>query len=534
MNRVINDGQIKWRTAYEEAKKALTGSAPWRMLVRFLAALYALYTQSVLYAVLSALVDFFSDSYAASKTRRVLIGKGGVERFAETSIVYRALGGAVGRILSVFTVWAEKVCANVKSSHLAAWYGKYFKRSFYDNYTAFTAFVCMVIFAIPHNFWSNTFGILFAAILFVLYVAALTGSEKAKHPGTNFDAVWFSILLFGFSLLVGCVVSYDRVDSIRVLLFFVTSFMLCMALYASVRGPKELESVGAFMYAVLLFTSAVALLQRLSGVEADAALTDMDLNAGMPGRVFSTLGNPNNFAEFLVLFMPFALAFALGHEKGSRTRKHCLAGMLLPLAAILLTYSRSGWIALAIAAVIFIALYDKRNIPLAIGIGLCLLPFIPRSIWNRVLTIGDLKDTSSSYRLDIWTGCLSMLKDYWYTGVGLGTGGFAEIYPQYAVGTSGIAPHSHMHFMEMLIELGPLGFVSYIYMTFSLIRRSFAASSRKTDPCVRNYAIASAASMTGIVLIGCFEYCWFYPRVMFAFFVCAGLAMAVWRMAKSV
>ncbi|MBQ8758719.1 MAG: O-antigen ligase family protein, partial [Clostridia bacterium] len=302
-------------------------------------------------------------------------------------------------------------------------------------------------------------------------------------------------------------------------------------IYASVKDENGLDIITGFMYACLMITSALAVVQRVLGVEADASLTDLELNEDMPGRVFSTLGNPNNFAEYLVLFMPFAFAFALNRKK-EQGRAYYLAGMCLPLLAILLTYSRSGWIALAIAVAIFVALYDKRLIPVFIVVGILAIPFIPQNILNRILTIGNLEDTSSSYRVDIWTGCLDMLKDYWFTGVGLGTGGFAEIYPAYGVGESYVAPHSHMHFMEMLCELGILGFASYICMTFTLIKRSFAAASSKVPYKVRNVAIASAASMTGIVLIGCFEYCWFYPRVMFAFFVCAGVAMATYKSAK--
>ena len=40
-----------------------------------------------------------------------------------------------------------------------------------------------------------------------------------------------------------------------------------------------------------------------------------------------------------------------------------------------------------------------------------MLPFIPQSIYNRILTIGNVKDSSSSYRITIWTGVLKMLKE---------------------------------------------------------------------------------------------------------------------------
>ena len=483
--------------------------------------------QSRFYAFLLGIVNFFGDAYGESRLRKLLLGKGDIERFASGSAVYRGLGRTVRGILGFFTGLCRVLENGAADSVTGRIYSRFFKHTLRENYVGFVAFVCVFLFIIPHDFWSNTFGLLFAAVLFALYVIALADSNARHRPGSNMNAVWFSMIVFGFSLLLNCLVSYARADSVRVLMFFVTSFMLCLVLYASVREEKDFDTVGGFMYGALIFTSLVAFAQRVMGVEADASLTDLALNKGMPGRVFSTLGNPNNYAEFLVLFMPFAFAFALGKPKGSRVRRLLIAGMLLPLGAILLTYSRSGWIALAIAAVIFVSLYDRRLIPVFVILAIFALPFIPKSIWNRILTIGNLNDSSSSYRVDIWTGCLKMLKEYWFTGVGLGTGGFAEIYPRYAVGASGVAPHSHMHFMEMLVELGALGFVAYVCLTFSLIRRSFAASARRVPEKLRCYAIAAAASMTGIVLIGCFEYCWFYPRVMFAFFICAGLAMAV-------
>ena len=498
----------------------------------FIILLAKAFMQSKLYAVLLCIVNFFADSFSESKTRSFLIGKGAIEDNAENSLFYRIISKIINSVLKVFTGFFSLFGKAYESSIVKRIYDNFFKHPYEKNYIFFVSFVAVFIFIIPHNFWSNTFGLLFAAVLFLLYVVALCAGNKDYTPGKNVKSLWFCTLAFIFSLLLNCYVSYDRTDSIRVLLFFITSFMLCFVVYASLRNERCLDVICGFMYGALIITSLFALVQRVIGVEADAALTDMELNAGMPGGVFSTLANPDNFAEFLVLFMPFGLAFTLNRPKDNKYRLPLLCGMALPLLAILLTYSRSGWMALIIAAVVFISMYDKKLIPVFIILGILAIPFIPQSILNRILTIGNLDDSSSSYRVDIWTGCLEMLKDYWFTGVGLGTGGFAEIYPLYAVGKSGVAPHSHMHFMEMLCELGVLGFVSYVCMTFTLIKRSLVACSKRVPEKIRNVAIASASSMAGIVLIGCFEYCWFYPRVMFAFFISAGIAMAVYKMSK--
>ena len=497
----------------------------------FCKAFASAFMQSRFYAFMLSIVNFFSRAYSTSSLKRILVGSGDIERYAQDSAFYRGIKKILNPVISFFTGICRAASEGTQSSIAAKIYGIFFSRSLYANAIYFISFVCVFIFVIPHNFWSNMFGLVFAAALIVLYIISASNPNKALAAGTNANGIWFSLIVFSFSLLVSCFVSYDRADSVRVLLFFVTSLVLCMTVYACLRDENGLDVMGGFRYGCLIFTSLLAFAQRVLGIEADASLTDLTLNKDMPGRVFSTLGNPNNYAEFLVLFMPFAMSFVLGKKKWNVSKLLLCAGMLLPLGAILMTYARSGWIALAIAAAVFVMLYDKRLIPVFIILAIFAIPFIPQNIWNRILTIGNLDDTSSSYRLDIWSGCLKMLKDYWFTGVGLGTGGFAEIYPQYAVGESGIAPHSHMHFMEMISELGILGFISYVCLTFSLIRRSFVSASAAVPFGIRRYAVACAAGMTGIILIGCFEYCWFYPRVMFAFFICAGIAMAVHRLA---
>ena len=92
--------------------------------------------------------------------------------------------------------------------------------------------------------------------------------------------------------------------------------------------------------------------------------------------------------------------------------------------------------------------------------------------------------------------------------------------------------HSHMQFMEMLVEGGILCFIGYIAMAYGVIRAACVASARVTDG-FKHYVVAAAASISGITLIGMFEYCWFYPRVMCAFFISVGLCLAVSRMAEN-
>ena len=391
------------------------------------------------------------------------------------------------------------------------------------------------MFIVPHGLWNNKAGLIASIFLFALYVFSYCYENRSRGVIAVYaDAgkIPFSMILFAFSIFVAVIVSNDIGDSVRVLFFFVTSFILCFAIYGRINSKTVLESFMRTAYVALLLMSLIAIVQRIMGVEANASLTDLALNKNMPGRVFGTMDNPNNLAEYLTMFIPFGFAYSINRKSAQeRTLNLCL--MILPVAAILLTYSRSGWIALAAAVVVYVVLYNYRLFPPLLLGGIFALPFIPQSIYNRLLTIGNLKDSSSSYRMDIWTGCLEMLKKYWFTGVGLGPGAFAKVFPKYAIGETTVVMHSHMQFMEMMVEGGIICFVAYIAMVFSLIRRACVAAYKTKDSLLKHYIIASAASISGITLIGMFEYCWFYPRVMFAFFICTGICLGVCNIAKS-
>ena len=126
------------------------------------------------------------------------------------------------------------------------------------------------------------------------------------------------------------------------------------------------------------------------------------------------------------------------------------------MLCLLLTYSRGCYLGILFAVALFLVLLDRRFILLGI-VGLALLPVVmPASIMERFLSIGDLTDTSSSYRLLIYLGTLGMLKDYWFSGIGPGMEAFNQVYPAYAYHAVS-APHSHNLFLQLTSDTGIFG-----------------------------------------------------------------------------
>lgn len=492
------------------------------------------FNKSVTYKALCGTADKISNLFSKSALHKGTTGEN-IEENAQTSVFYTLLSkiqSLVLKVSSVFLVNTDKIkgtgifARGVSFVGNGSCVGNKIKPAwnYIFSFTGIFSFLVAIIFLVPDQLWNNVFGLGISLLLLILVFCAY--ANKRDYVNLDVKGLPLSFVFFVATTVAGVILSRNRADSIRIFAFFLTSFIICVAIKSIAGNKTARRKIMAFMYFATIVTSIVAVVQGIIGVEADASLTDLTLNKDMPGRVFSTLGNPNNFAEFLVMFLPFSFVFALTSKK-AKQRALRLVFLALPVAALLLTYSRSGWLAFALSVIVFIVLYNKRLIPLLIVAGIVLVPFLPESIMSRILTIGNLQDSSSSYRIDIWAGCVDMLRDFWVTGVGLGPGAFTSVYPPYSYGVTNIAPHSHMQFMEMLIETGIVGFASYIWFMFELVRRSCIYSKKCIDKETRFVGIACASSISALILVGLFEYCWFYPRVMFAFFVCAGIALSL-------
>ena len=485
------------------------------VLVRLFRAFPSSVTAHLFYTIFSFLASAVKGCFLGR-----LFGKiGNIELDRGNSLFYRALNGAKNVIMAICGAIYSCAKSGIVFQSIAFCFreSKIFKIENMFPLMIFVMFLC------PHEMWNNAYALLFVIFLVFMYIAAVL---RKRGFGTNLKCVPLTLLLFIFSALVSVAISPTRGDSVRVFIFFVTSFLFFIITLGVANTQKRFDKVLLAVYAAVFASGLVAFMQKIRGIEVDPSLTDAILNAGMPGRAFSTLANPNNYAQFLIIFLPFCAAFAFTRQ--NRLQKAAFTLLLVvPLIALLLTYSRSGWLGLAVAMLVFIVLYNKKFLPLLIIVAICAIPFLPASILNRILTIGNMEDSSNYYRICIWTGTLLMMRDYWFIGTGLGPEAFHRLYVLYTSEYARPAPHTHMLFMEVFAEMGALGFVVFFCLIVSLLYSSCKAVGRYDKKSVsRMYLIAAASSVAGILMIGFAEYVWFYPRVMFAFFIALGLALA--------
>ena len=251
--------------------------------------------------------------------------------------------------------------------------------------------------------------------------------------------------------------------------------------------------------------------------------TDTDLFSAIAFRVYSTLANPNVLGEYLLLVIPIACAFAFSTDN-RKTRIAALLAALIMGVCLILTYSRGCYLGLLFAAAVFLVLLDRRFLFLGIlAVALCPL-YLPESVISRFTSIGNMADSSTSYRVRIWLGSLAMLKDFGFCGVGYGSEAFNTIYPAYAM--HGVyAQHAHNLFLQILCDSGIVGLLVFLGLIVSFYRMMLTAIRHTSDTRARILQIGGVSAVSGFLVQSLTDYTFYNYRVMLLFFGMLGLCV---------
>jgi putative inorganic carbon (HCO3(-)) transporter len=360
----------------------------------------------------------------------------------------------------------------------------------------------------------------------ILKAGASPGALPARHGSARY-ALLFAAIYFA-SIFTSVTVSGSMYGGFLQTLFALFSVVTLSAL-------RDRRSVVLAIRVFALSGAAVAgygVLQYLLGASGASGWLDSEMFSGIGVRVYSTLGNPNVLAEYLLLAIPFAAALALA-EKHPLVKLLFIGALGVMLLCMALTFARGGWLGLIVAAAVFLVMLDRRFILLGL-FGLAALYFLlPDVIVSRFLSIGDLKDGSTSYRLSIWLGTLSMLRDFWLVGVGPGAAAFNKMYPHYGYNAAA-AQHSHNLFLQLVCDAGAAALIVFVLLLFSQLRALASAVARSADKAMNYYRMAAVSAILGFLVQGMTDYSFYNYRVALVFWAALGLSMALSRRDKAI
>jgi len=179
----------------------------------------------------------------------------------------------------------------------------------------------------------------------------------------------------------------------------------------------------------------------------------------------------------------------------------------------------------------FLLLRDRRWIALGV-LGLVLLPFVlPESIMQRLLSIGNLGDSSTAYRVSVWIASARMAMDFWALGVGFGSDAFASVYSVYALNGANFALHAHNFYLQLIADVGIAGLVSYILIVMSALRD---ITYVKSDKMMKAILIAFSGVLAGYIFQGVAESLWYNMKMSLMFWIVIAFIESAYNIEKGI
>ena len=178
-------------------------------------------------------------------------------------------------------------------------------------------------------------------------------------------------------------------------------------------------------------------------------------------------------------------------------------------------------------------LWNRKLIPGFLLLGLCAIPFLPDTIFNRILTIFNLEDTSTSSRFPLYQAALALLWERPVRGAGLGIDA-VQLALDHKNLYHGAAPFVHAHnlYLQIWLETGLIGILSYLAAMISTLKAGAKACKLRCPREVRLVTIGAAAGVAGVLLDCMADYLWIYPRVMVIFWFVFAILLSGIKLAR--
>lgn len=350
----------------------------------------------------------------------------------------------------------------------------------------------------------------------------MTSKEPLRGRANAVD-VWLSgYMLAGVILLLYTVTNYLSVNitGYRASMEYIVMFFLVTRL---LRDDDDFMLLYRAMILIAFVFALHGIWQFIIGVEIPDTWTDQAETA-VRTRVFSIFKNPNILGGYMVLFAPMAIGMAYAAERPVEKVFYWSCGLCMCLAC-LFTMSRGAWLALAVAAVLFALIVDRRllGLMLVAGIAACFLPFV-RSRIGYLFTPQFAASNARGGRAKRWQTALGYVDEYhaWTCGLGYGMYGGA-VAAQNKVNLMFDYMYVDNYYVKILAENGIAGLTALLTALSGLLWGGLRACGLAAPKERKPLCAGMLAGLVAILIHSLFECLWEEPYMMALFFTVSAM-----------
>lgn len=342
--------------------------------------------------------------------------------------------------------------------------------------------------------------LLLAAGVWEVAVLLKTGSLRLHRS----PALWFLLTYIALAA-VNIPRSVSPADTVRetLLMLGLAGAMFTVQSHLARDRDGTLAAVSLWLVYVASFVSAWGVATYFLKVAPYAFPVDGLYRAG------STFEYSNALSCFGLMALPVTAALHAGAS--SRDRPLLAAAAALQAAAVVLSFSRFGLVALALIAVYIVVSGRRWGAAAAGAAGALAVVFMVmlsqggRSVLRQRFGEGFSFSRLLPHRLETFSGAADAFRARPVTGSGLGT--FAQVYQEYAV--AHYTRFAHNLVLQSAVETGLIGAALMAVFMGYVAGLSFLSILKKPDPLARAFAVSCLVFLA----YNMFDWEWYVPAL---------------------
>ncbi len=325
-------------------------------------------------------------------------------------------------------------------------------------------------------------------------------------------------VLFCLAATASTIIALDRLTFGQVLvssLFlirFIAYFAISVIVYNSIAIKSQEKWINTILFLGLVY-AFIGFIQLIFFSD----LSQLQMYGWDPHqmRLVSTVLDPNFSGSIFVILSAISLSFYL-----YKSKKYYLICLIVFVLAIILTFSRSAYLAVATVMATLGVIKAPRVLLVSILVFAASFSLIPQ-VRNRIIGALTIDETAEA-RLESWQNALTVAKDNPFVGVGFNTYRYTQANYGFFSFDNPLGGHSgggsDSSILLVAATTGIVGLLIYFYFLLDIFK------ILKTKATKNPLHLGALAAFFGLIVDSQFVNSLFFPQVMLIFYFILGLA----------
>jgi O-antigen ligase len=254
----------------------------------------------------------------------------------------------------------------------------------------------------------------------------------------------------------------------------------------------------------------------------------MGRGRGSLERTPGTFSNEMTFGGIMMLLLSLFTAMSIAGGIPRRSRIISIIAAAIAAAALVLTQTRSSWLAMFISGLFIFFFLRRRWVPFFMAAVAVLVLLGPEAYRDRVRTIFDPQFRTNVQRINMVRGGISIFREH--PAIGTGPVDLGDIYREH-MPPEAVHVHGHMHniFLHVAVTTGALGLAAFVWMLVAMFRIVGRSMRLDLPPPCGALAAGSAGALAGFIINGMFDWNFGDAEVLTMMLIIVGMSAAISR-----